>query len=127
MELVVIDGTDFTSNITVPSYKVNKEEVYEEWTDANYTKHREITRYKISGSFKLYFETVADQNAFFDTVETMKASSNDGSITANLYLNNLHTVQTGVHVFIKYTPSNENPHINGAGKISGFEVTIEER
>lgn len=127
MQLVVIDDLDLTSNITVPSYKVNKEQQYDEWTDGNYRKHREITRTKISGSFKLYFETVAQQDEFYDAIETMKASSDDGSVEMDLYLNNLHTVETGVHCFVKYTPANENPRINGDGKISGFEVQIEER
>ena len=125
MQLFVVNNKDFTHHITVPSYKVNKNQTYEEWTDSNYVTHREITRTKVSGNFKLLYDEIVELDEFFDTIEALKAASDDGSIEATVYLNNLHTTET-VHVFVSYSPSNEKPFFQRQ-KVSGFEVTIEER
>lgn len=125
MELFVVDNKDFTHHITVPSYKVNEDSEYEEWKDANYKKHREITRGKVSGSFKLLYDVVEELDEFFDTINALKEESDDGSIEMTVYLNNKHTTKT-VNAFIKYTPSNEKPFFQRE-KVSGFDVTIEER
>lgn len=125
MQLFVVNNKDFTHHITVPSYKVNKNQSYEEWTDSNYVTHREITRTKVSGNFKLLYDEIVELDEFFDTIEALKAASDDGSIEATVYLNNLHTTET-VHVFVSYSPSNEKPFFQKQ-KVSGFEVTIEER
>lgn len=125
MQLFVVNNKDFTHHITVPSYKVNKNQSYEEWTDSNYVTHREITRTKVSGNFKLLYDEIVELDEFFDTIEALKVASDDGSIEATVYLNNLHTTET-VHVFVSYSPSNEKPFFQKQ-KVSGFEVTIEER
>ena len=125
MQLFVVNNKDFTPHITVPSYKVNDEEVYEEWQDANYKTHREITRKQVNGSFKVLYDVVEELDDFFDTIETLKAASDDGSIEMTVYLNNLHTTKT-ITAFVKYTPSNEKPFFQRE-KVSGFDVTIKER
>ena len=125
MQLFVVGGKDFTNHITVPSYKVNKEPVTETWTDANYVDHSEVIRTRISGNFKLLYDDVSELDEFFDTIEAAKAASDDGTVTATLYLNNKHTVETAV-VKVSYSPANEKPNF-GREKLSGFEVTIKER
>ena len=126
MQLFVVGGKDFTNHITVPSYKINKEPVYETWTDANYVDHQEVTRTRISGSFKLLYDDVSELDEFFDTIDAAKAASDDGNtVTATLYLNNKHTTETAA-VRVNYTPANEKPNF-GVEKVSGFEVTIKER
>ena len=125
MQLFVVDEKDFTHHITVPSYKVNDDEVYEKWTDANYSDHREITRHKVSGSFKVLYDVIEELDDFFDTIEDLKAESDDGSIEMTVYLNNKHTTKT-ITGFISYTPANEKPFFQRE-KVSGFEVKIEER
>lgn len=125
MNLVEIGGKNFTQHIKVPSYKVNRAEEYEEWKDANYRKHREIVRTKVSGNFTMLYDVIAELDEFFDTIETLKAASDTGAIEMTVYLNNLHTVDT-ITAFIKYTPANERPLL-GKEKVSGFDVTIEEQ
>ena len=125
MNLLVINGTNFTQHIKVPSYKVNKTYSYKEWEDGNHVKHREVTRTKVSGNFTLLYDDISDLDGFFDTVETLQAASSTNAIEMTVYLNNLHTVET-ITAFIKYTPSNDRPTIFGGG-LSSFEVTIEER
>lgn len=125
MQLFVVDGKDFTHHITVPSYKVNEEQEYEKWTDADYKQHREITRKKISGSFKVLYDVIEELDDFFDTIENLKTESDDGSIEMSVYINNLHMVKV-ITGFISYTPANEKPFFQKE-KVSGFEVKIEER
>lgn len=125
MDLLVIGGTSFTHHIKVPSYKVNRTEVFKEWENLNKTKRRDFERYKVSGSFTLIYDDPSELDAFFDTVENLKTQTSDSSIPMTVYLNNLHTTAT-ITGYIKYTPANEKPYF-GREKISGFEVTIEEK
>ena len=124
MNLLVINGTDYTQHIKVPSYKVNREYQYKEWEDASYGTHREITRTKISGSFTLLYDDISELDNFFTAVETLQAASDTGAIDMTVYVNNLHSV-ANITAFIKYTPANERPTIFGGG-FSCCEVTIKE-
>ena len=125
MDLVVISNKNFTHHIKVPSYKVNKNDVYEEWQNMNYITRREVTRQRVEGSFTLLYDVISELDEFFDTVEAAKALSGDGSIEMTVYLNNLHITAT-ITAFIKYTPANEKP-LFGREPVSGFEVTIKEK
>lgn len=124
MNLLVISGKDFTHHIKVPSYKVNKNEVAEEWKDANSVRHREIKRHKVSGSFTLLYDDIAELDDFFDTVEAAKLLNASAAVEMTVYLNNKHTTET-ITATVKYTPANEKPYF-GREKLSGFEVSIEE-
>ena len=125
MNLFVIGNEDFTHHIKVPSYKVNKDPVYKEWTNLNDVKRRDISRYKISGSFTLIYDDITELDHFFDTINTAKELSSDDSVEMTVYVNNIHTTAT-ITAFIKYTPANEKP-LFGREAVSGFEVTIEEK
>lgn len=125
MNLLEINGTNYTQHIKVPSYKVNKVAKTLEWEDANYKKHKEITRYKVEGSFTLLFDDISDLDSFFDTVETLMAGSPSGAIPMTLYLNDRHTTET-VTAFISFTSANERPLI-WRGDFSTIDVTVEEQ
>ena len=125
MNLLVIANHNFTQHIKVPSWKVNKEPKYEEWTDANYLTHREITRYQVNGTFTLVYDDISDFWEFFDLVESIKASNPLGVVAMRVYLNNTGTTET-INAFITYTLPNEKPHMN-IGQLAEFEVTIKEQ
>ena len=124
MELFVINGNDYTNHIKVPTYKVNKVDVTDDWEDSNHVTHKERLRKRISGSFTMLFDDATEIDAFSDIIEAMRDLSDDGTITATLYLNNYHTTEE-TNVFIKYTLKNEKP-IYGIEQVEGFEVTVEE-
>lgn len=123
MELFMIGEHDYTSFITVPSYKMNYAPVYNTWTDANYRQHRDILRYKIQGSFKLLFNTEEDLNAFLDDIYNEEDPST-GTITVTVYVNNLSN-QQDIDAFISFTMANEKPYF-GVKEHEGFEVKVEE-
>lgn len=125
MQLFVVDNKDFTMHIKVPSYKVNDEDIYEEWEDSDYNTHRDITRTRVSGDFTLLYDDVDELDDFFDTINTLKESSDNGAIEMTVYCNNTHSVKT-ITAFIKYEPANEKPFF-GKEKVSGFSVTIKEQ
>lgn len=122
--LFCIGEKEFTNFIVVPSYKVNRNDQYLSWTDANHIQHRHKTRTKVSGSFSMLFNDVDSFCKFLETVETSKNQAlyiPDCSV----YCNNIDQVQN-VNLFISYDVSDYIP-LFGTGENQSFEVTIEER
>lgn len=93
--------SDFTPFIISKTYKVNKQDVYETWTDANGITHRVIYRTKISGSFEMQFINRAMYDVFIDELESIKT---DGYYPVELYVNNLLTTKTA-NVFLQIEPA----------------------
>lgn len=123
MRLFVIGTTDLTNRIVVPTYKVNRQPSYNEWTDANHQKHRDILRFVINGTFTVKFAVKEDYYNFIDLIQ--KNTGTDGSTPVSLYVNNCNQVFT-TNVFITFDPENTLPYY-GVKSYDGFEVTIEER
>lgn len=123
MKLFKMGDKDLTSNITVPSYKVNSHPSYNEWTDANHVRHRDICRRIIRGSFTLLFVKQEDYFEFITLLEDVTEA--DGSTPVSIYVNNLNKV-VDTKVFVSIDPANTLP-LFGMRSYEGFEVTIEER
>ena len=124
MYLFSINGIDYTSHITVSNpYTVNKEDVYEEWTDANYKKHKELLRSRVAGSFTMLFNDPNEYLSFLSLLNEMKEA--DGTTLASFYCNNIDDVVTSRY-FITCTPANEMPFM-GVKSISGLSITVEEQ
>lgn len=123
MKMLVINGHDFTNNIVMSSHKINNIPKYEEWTDSNYTVHREITRKQVEGSLTLKFYSIADYELFLSSVK--KETVSDGSTLITVYINNERTTRN-IYTFLEFTPENNLP-ILGMKDDNGFEVKITER
>lgn len=117
---------DFTSNIKVGSYNINRLPVYKEWTDANGTNRRFITRYQISGSFTIYFDNADYQNEFLTYINNY-AKRTDGSVLIDkIYVNNENKAYDNIRAFIDYEVTNYMPYMS-TSKYEGFTLTITER
>lgn len=123
MELFKIGDIDFTRFIQVPSYKVNSKPDYEEWIDAAKIHHRDTTRYRIKGSFKMLIDDDDDLYTWLSTIENYTTSG--GYITATLYVNNLAD-QYDADLYIDFDLSEDRPYY-GNKKHDPFEVKLEER
>lgn len=124
MRLFDINGTDYTTFIQAPTYKVNAMEVYEEWTDGNKVNHREVVRQRVQGTFTMIFDNQVDYLAFMQVIDAYKVIG-DGSVLGTFYLNNKNTtIQTKVYFNIE--PANTLPFL-GVKSCEGVQVTIEER
>lgn len=122
--LFIINGTmDITSLIVVPSYRVNLEDVYEEWTDSNKLTHRDITAKKAKGNFEMIFQNVDQYQAFMMYLRNNKKQN--GSYNCSVYLNNmLEAINT--EMYIDFAPENIMPII-GVKEYRNIEVTVEQR
>lgn len=123
MELFKIGSLDITRHITVPSYKVNMIPKYTEWTDSNYTVHRDINRQRVEGNFTVKFFNIEDYEAFIRAIRDN--TSTDGSTFVTVYTQNTRTTKQ-TYVFIDYDPKNSLPII-GRSDDDGFDVSISER
>ena len=122
--LFIVSGVeDLTEYITVPSYKVNLLEGYDEWTDNNKTTHRDINSLKVQGSFSVKFETLEEYQTFMLVMKNYKKSN--GSYDCTVYCNNtLETVT--VEMFIDFEPANIMPYI-GSKDYDPIEITVTQR
>lgn len=122
--LFIVAGIlDLTEYITVPSYKVNLLDGYEEWTDNNKVTHRDTVSQKAQGSFSLKFETLEE---YLNFIATMKASKKqNGSYDCTVYCNN--TLEAyNIEMFVDFEPPNIMPYI-GFKDYDPIEVTVTQR
>lgn len=122
--LLVIDNVDFTTYIEVPTYQVNKNDVYTKWTDANHIEHRYLNRTKISGSFTFQFSDPGDFHKF---LELIKEKTTTGRYVPNclVYCVNVRQVELA-NLYFNFDPKEVTPFI-GIKDYGGIEIEIEER
>lgn len=123
MELFILDGIDYTNHITVPSYNVQSEPIYDEWEDATYTKHKDLKRWQVKGSFTIYFDDTNEFNAFLASLINLRGT--DNYIPAVFYDNRTMS-QKDSKFEISISLANDRPYY-GVKKHSGYNVTIEEQ
>ncbi len=126
MQLFIINETDFTQFIEVPSYRVNEVDISDDWKDGNYVMHKNIVRSQIKGSFSVKFTNIADFDNFFTVINENKIATGDhsGAVLTSVYVNNKNEVKSA-YLFITADPANTKP-LFAAPSYDGFEVTIEE-
>ena len=87
--LFAFDGWhDFTDCVPVPEYKVNMENIVEEWEDANYKLHSSVVQQKIKGSFSLRFPTRSKLNTFLACLKYNEYLFGKGRIRMKVQVNN---------------------------------------
>ena len=87
-----IGTTDISSYIDIQTYAVNREDVYEEWTDGNWVLHREIARTRRSGTFQVGFSKAADFASFMALLSSAKTA--DGYYSVSAYISNTGSSDT---------------------------------
>ena len=97
---------DLTPFMDVQNYNVNADPVFQEWTDANYTYHREYFRTRVNGDFSVGFETETERDAFISAVGQYRTA---GAYTVQALVHNEGSADT-VETFPAYLT------ITGAGK-----------
>ncbi len=120
--LYSINGIDITKNIITNSYSMNAEDVYEEWTDANYRKHREVIRQRVGGRFTLKFLTEETYTDFVSLVANCKSAS--GSVPVTAFVTNQNR-EVEAEMYIAFSPQVYKTKANGK-VITSFEVEVSE-
>ena len=89
--LFFIGGTDLTKWEQTDKHEVNREDVYEEWADGNWTTHRVIARTRVSGTVILSFPRAADYAAFLSLLTSARDAS--GYYNVKVYCSNTGTLE----------------------------------
>lgn len=123
MVLFKMGGKDYTPFIQMGTYKVNHQDVTEEWTDGNYVIHRPVVRERLSGTFTIWFD---DPEEYYEFLRTAKRLKTTGGYTPVVLFSNNHLNENEVNAYITIDPINLVPYF-GIKEHDGFEVTVEER
>lgn len=125
--LFAINGIDFTTQITVPNYRVNRKDVCDTWVDGNKYEHSYIVRQQIEGAFTFRPESVEMYHLFCQTINENKIKTGrySGAVLASVYINNENTT-ANAYVRLTFDPKDELPFIDANRKVDGFEVTLKE-
>lgn len=126
MALFLVNSVDFSGYIIQKSYSVQKQDVYQTWTDGNWKTHRVIARQRVSGSFKMTFLTEAAYNDFKSAVAAVKTAN--GYCPLQVWCNNTKTLET-VNAFLDFTTTNRwtTAAFGGDPVVAAVSVAIEER
>lgn len=84
------NAVDMTSAVDVQNFTLNREQIYQSWTDGNWAEHRAVVRTQISGQVVLGFASEASQNSFLTAIAA--ATRSDGTVKLKAYVNNVTTV-----------------------------------
>jgi len=122
MSLFKVRSADFTNNIVIGSYEVNRKDVYEEYKDGAGTNHRVIEAKKISGSFDIFFKNMSDYNNFIFEIKSALNMQNRVPITVKP---NNTNVETAIEAYVDFSPKRT---VDGRfnDRMMQFKVDIEE-
>jgi len=116
--------TDYSNKVIVDTYDVNRIDIYTEWEDANGTKHRDVYRQRIQGSFDMQISKISEYQAFVDDIRMHK--TNGGFVPCRVCVNNENNENVYAELFIDYAPIKTMKNDYTKGYLT-FTVNIEER
>lgn len=123
LQLFSMGGVNYSTHILNNSYKVNEVDEFEEWTDANYVKHRYAGRTKVKGSFEMQFLKKSEYEAFISALSTNRLTG--GTYIASLFVNNKNEVAS-ITCFITFEAGLEQQS-NLQLTTPKFKVTVEQQ
>lgn len=123
MQLFAFGGTDYTRLIRVPDYQINRQPVYTSWKDGNNINRRDVSRYQLSGSLTVYFNSPDAQEDFLAALNSAMAVT--GYLSCSLYAVNTDAVYDA-DVYVDFSPKNELPLL-GRADHGGIQLKITER
>ena len=121
--LFKIGNTDLTDYVDIQNYDVQKEPIYEEWTDGNYVNHRNIVRTRINGTVKVGFRNSTDVASFLSVLSSNVQTG--GYYPASVFTNDDNTLNTA-NIFISDVAEIKRDLVNGR-VWHEYTLEIEER
>lgn len=79
---------DFTNCIPVPDYRVNVQNITEEWEDANYNNHSSVVQTKVKGTLSLRFPDRTRLNRFLKCIDHNDEQYGKGHVRCKVQVNN---------------------------------------
>lgn len=81
---------DMTGSVDIQNVGLNRQDVFETWTDGNWREHRVKVRERISGVVNIGFSS---ETAFHDFLSALAAAvGEDGTVKLRAYVNNVQAV-----------------------------------
>lgn len=121
--ILVINNHDYSSNIIMPTWKVNAKDIYEEKTNANKKFIRTVTRTRIMGNFTVAFNDTSTYAQFVSDLWNCKGSN--GEVPCKLWVNNMLS-NVSTNAYFTYESQNQIPQTE-LNRFTSFEVTVEEQ
>lgn len=122
MTLAVVNGVDITKWIDKDTYKVNAEDIYESWQNANFVETRIFIRDRVSGKFDI---RCGSRSTYADFLTNWNAATTNGVVTMGIYVQNKNQMKA-VNAFFTFTGEEHYENPNGA-RFDRVTVEIEER
>lgn len=124
MAIFKIKNKDFSGHMIAGAYKVNTIENVYSWIDGDGRNHKRTLRKRMTGSFDLFFKTMAEYADFIAAVEASKSENSANYVTATLTDNIGGQDKTGLF-YLSFVPV-RNRDVNWRDCIERFTVTVEE-
>jgi len=91
--------TDMTDAVNAQEYGLNREDVFQSWTDGNWLDHRDVVRTRIRGDVQIGFASESAYHAFLAALSAAKQQ--DGTVRLLAYVNNV-AAPCDFYAFIDY-------------------------
>ena len=134
---------NFTDCIPIPDYKVNNEDITEEWEDGNYDLHSNVVQTRIRGTLTLRFPNRLRLNKFLECLKYNEELYGRGRVRLRVQVNNeldlddlddpspaplaeLHPMVYEDFFKIKWDPDWTLPYYGTSNDYSGSSMEIEE-
>lgn len=120
--MFAINGTDYSHRVVGSGYEVQKNDEYNEWTDANGREHRSAYRTRVEGKFTMLFMSIDEYQTFLNTL----ALNKNADLTYPIQVFDNKANQTvSISAFIDFTPTRYRAP-NWDDMVEQIEVTIRE-
>lgn len=122
--LVTVNGTNITPYINRKTYKMNQEDIYESWENANMIESRILIRTRIKGSFEVsvYGRNDMDYEAF---LSLWNSAVDNGVVTIGVYVQNTNEFEA-IEAYYKTSGVAHN-RLMGGSYFDRVTFEIEER
>ena len=120
-----INTVDFSAHVVADKYKINYENIYQEWTDGGQVKHRDVIGRKLRGTMQLYFKSESDLQTFLTALANCKTMASTYPVQLKANNDTVDSLVASKNVFLDFKPVRKRD-ATWADVFEVFEVTIEE-
>lgn len=99
MIMLKINNIDFSGHVLAGGYKVQSEDVYIPWTNANGIEKRKKYRTRVMGSMDVFFRSMTDYESFAAAVAAKTNSDNAVEVTLT---DNRTNQEVTINAFMDY-------------------------
>lgn len=124
MAVFKIEESDFSGHMIAGTYSVIRRPVYSTWNDGNGNSHRQLKRYKMQGSFDMFFRTMEEYQDFINAIESSKTANVNSYVAATL-TDNMSNEDIEGYFYLDFSPL-RNRDAKWNDYMQAFTVNVEE-